>query len=56
MHKSLKLFKLDRDFSEQHLKQAYKNLVKVCHPDRFFSNSALRRQAEEKLKQINDVS
>ena len=55
MHKSLKLFKLDRDFSEQQLKQAYKNLVQVCHPDRFFSNPALRRQAEEKLKQINNA-
>jgi DnaJ-class molecular chaperone len=41
MHKSLKLFKLDRDFSEQQLKQAYKNLVKVCHPDRFFFESRL---------------
>jgi curved DNA-binding protein CbpA len=55
MYKSLKLFKLDRDFSEQQLKQAYKNLVQVCHPDRFFSNPALRRQAEEKLKQINNA-
>ena len=55
MHKSLKLFQLDRDFSEQQLKQAYKNLVQVCHPDRFFSNPALRRQAEEKLKQINNA-
>jgi curved DNA-binding protein CbpA len=55
MHKSLKLLKLDRDFSEQQLKQVYKNLVQVCHPDRFFSNPALRRQAEEKLKQINNA-
>jgi len=55
MHKSLKLFELDLDFSEQQLKQAYKNLVQVCHPDRFFSNPALRRQAEEKLKQINNA-
>jgi curved DNA-binding protein CbpA len=55
MHKSLELFKLDRNFSEQQLKQAYKNLVQVCHPDRFFSNPALRMQAEEKLKQINNA-
>jgi curved DNA-binding protein CbpA len=53
MHKSLKLFKLDHDFSEHQLKQTYKRLVQVCHPDRFFSNPTLRRQAEEKLKQIN---
>jgi len=55
MHNSLKLFKLDRDFSEQQLKQAYKNLVQVCHPDRFFFNPALRGQAEEKLKHINNA-
>ena len=55
MHNSLKIFKLDRDFTEQQMKQAYKNLVQVCHPDRFFFNPALRRQAEEKLKQINNA-
>ena len=55
MDKSLKLFKLDHDFSEQQLKQAYKNLVQVCHPDIFFYNPALKRQAEEKLKQINNA-
>jgi len=55
MYKSLKLFKLDHDFTELELKKAYKNLVQACHPDRFFSNPALRRQAEEKLKQINNA-
>jgi curved DNA-binding protein CbpA len=55
MYKSLKLFKLDHNFTEQELKKAYKNLVRACHPDRFFSNPAMRKQAEEKLKQINNA-
>lgn len=35
------------------VKQAYRDLVKVWHPDRFRSNPQLQVKAEEKLKQIN---
>jgi hypothetical protein len=35
------------------IKEAYRDLVKVWHPDRFGSDARLRQKAEEKLKQIN---
>lgn len=37
------------------VKQAYRDLAKVWHPDRFQDNDRLRKRAEEKLKQINDA-
>ncbi len=35
------------------IKEAYRDLVKVWHPDRFGTDSRLRQKAEEKLQQIN---
>jgi curved DNA-binding protein CbpA len=35
------------------IKQAYRDLVKVWHPDRFGSDARLRAKAEDRLKQIN---
>jgi len=35
------------------IKEAYRDLVKVWHPDRFGSDARLRQKAEGKLKQIN---
>jgi hypothetical protein len=35
------------------IKEAYRDLVKVWHPDRFGSDARLRRKAEDKLKEIN---
>ena len=35
------------------LKEAYKDLVQVWHPDRFAHNPRLRLRAEEKIKMIN---
>jgi hypothetical protein len=37
------------------VKEAYRDLVKVWHPDRFGSDPGLRQKAEEKLKQINQA-
>lgn len=35
------------------IRQAYRDLVQVWHPDRFQGNPRLRKKAEESLKQIN---
>jgi len=35
------------------IKEAYRDLVKVWHPDRFGTDPRLRQKAEEKLQQIN---
>ena len=37
------------------IKEAYRDLVKVWHPDRFGSDARLRQKAEDKLSQINDA-
>jgi len=39
--------------SEGEVKQAYKDLVNVWHPDRFNNNARLQQKAQEKLKEIN---
>jgi GUN4-like/DnaJ domain len=39
--------------SQDDIKQAYKELAMVWHPDRFSDNLKLQKRAEEKLKRIN---
>jgi len=38
---------------EEEIKQAYRDLVNVWHPDRFPHNQRLRKKATEKLREIN---
>ncbi len=42
-----------RDASLDEVKQAYRDLVNVWHPDKYATNPRLRAKAEEQLKQIN---
>ena len=39
--------------SQEEVNQAYRDLVKVWHPDRFVDNPRLQKKAEEKVKEIN---
>ncbi len=41
--------------SSEAIKQAYRNLAKTWHPDRFFDDPILRQEAEVKIKQINQA-
>lgn len=41
--------------SQDIVKQAYRDLVNVWHPDRFSNNLRLRQKAEEKMKEINEA-
>jgi hypothetical protein len=52
---ALVLFGLSRDATLPEIKDAYRVLAKVWHPDRFHSDERLRQQAEEKLKEINSA-
>jgi curved DNA-binding protein CbpA len=47
------LLDLQPGFTLEDLKQAYKDLAQVWHPDRFSHNPRLQQKAEDKLKQIN---
>lgn len=42
-----------RSATEEEIKQAYRDLVKVWHPDRFPNDPRLQQKAQEKLKEIN---
>lgn len=41
--------------SGQELKEAYRDLAKVWHPDRFSHDPRLQQKAQEKLKEINEA-
>ena len=50
---ALRLLHLDKDCSNDQLRRAYRDLVKVWHPDRFQSDAELRIKAERTLQSIN---
>lgn len=47
------ILELDPGASLDEVKQAYKDIVSVWHPDRFSNNPRLKQKAEEKLKEAN---
>jgi hypothetical protein len=47
------ILELDPGASPDEVKQAYKDIVSVWHPDRFSNNPRLKQKADEKLKEIN---
>jgi hypothetical protein len=49
----LEVLELDNATSISQVKQAYKELVRVWHPDRFPSNSPIKKRADEKMRAIN---
>lgn len=51
----LDLFELERDFTSEELKVAYRDLVQIWHPDRFAQNDRLQQKAQKKLTKINEA-
>jgi hypothetical protein len=49
------ILEIEPGASQTEVKQAYRDLTLVWHPDRFFDNPRLRLKAEEKLKQLNSA-
>lgn len=54
-NEALDVLGLKRGATPVEIKEAYRDMVKVWHPDRFGSDARLRRKAEDKLKEINDA-
>ncbi len=52
---ALVTFGLTRDATPSEIKDAYRVMAKVWHPDRFQGDERLRLKAEEKLKEINSA-
>ena len=52
---ALVLFGLTRSAKQPEIKDAYRVLAKVWHPDRFCGDDGLRAKAEKKLKEINSA-
>lgn len=53
LEKDYQLLGVSSNASTAEIKQAYRDLVEVWHPDRFSHNERLRKKAEEMLKLIN---
>ncbi len=53
LQRCLKILELETIGSLQEAKRAYKDLVRVWHPDRFQSNPRLKQKADQKLRKIN---
>ncbi|NJP17980.1 MAG: J domain-containing protein [Hydrococcus sp. CRU_1_1] len=47
-----KILGLKFNSSSEEVKKAYRNLVKIWHPDRFPNNSVEQKQAAEKFKKL----
>ncbi|MGI0490041.1 J domain-containing protein, partial [Pantanalinema rosaneae CENA516] len=55
MNQYYELLGLQPGASQAEVKQAYRELAKVWHPDRYTQDAHQQRQAEEKLKQLNEA-
>ena len=52
--KYLELFSLSKNFTEKELKEAYRDLAHVWHPDKHNHNERLRKKAEKQIQEINE--
>ena len=50
---ALRILDLDSNATEAEIRTSYLTMVKVWHPDRFDNDDALRKSAEEKLRDVN---
>ncbi|MBF0466160.1 MAG: DnaJ domain-containing protein [Nitrospirae bacterium] len=55
INKSLEVLGLNSKASPEEIKEAYKDLVKVWHPDRFAHDPKLQKKAGDKLSEINEA-
>ena len=53
LKRSFQILEVRYGASEKEVRQAYRDMVSVWHPDRFSGNPRLQTRAEEKLKEAN---
>lgn len=53
LQESYKVLELEKTHCLQEVKQAYRDIVFVWHPDRLENNQRIKKKAEKKLQQIN---
>ncbi len=53
LDEAFQTLELDCGATEEMVRQAYRELVKIWHPDRFENDAKLKARAQEKLKNIN---
>lgn len=53
--KYYKILGIDYGASEEDIKQAYRDMAKIWHPDRFSNDPRLQKKADDKLQEINDA-
>jgi curved DNA-binding protein CbpA len=51
--KCYEILEVNKSATPDQVKQAYKDLVNIWHPDRVSNNPRLKQKAEDKLKEIN---
>jgi DnaJ-class molecular chaperone len=50
-----RILELENGATFEEVKQAYKDLATVWHPDRFCNNARLQQKAQDKLKELNQA-
>lgn len=53
IRKCLEILGIDEDASLDEVKQAYRDMVKVWHPDRFSNDPRLQKKAERAMRDVN---
>jgi DnaJ-class molecular chaperone len=53
IQRSFEILELGQGASLDDVRQSYKDMANVWHPDRFSANPRLQRRAEQKLKEVN---
>lgn len=53
LEKCFEILEVDKDSSPDRIKEAYRDIINVWHPDRFSNNVRLKEKAESKVKEIN---
>lgn len=53
IEKCYEILEVNKDATQEQVRQAYKDLVNIWHPDRVSNNPRLKQKAEDKLKEIN---